>query len=264
MAVVTTRAEKGAALTFTEVDANFGNLNEQLRTGVGFRNVLMNANPVINQRGYVSGVATATANQYTLDRWRIVTRGQAVTWSDSGNIRTVNAPVGGIEQIIEGENLITGVYTLNWVGTAAATISGVPAVKGGEIALTGGVNTVVRFSGGTFSLPQLEAGTNVTQFEQRPYGHELALCQRYFQRGASYGWGYASETAAWLPYRASNCFFTCQMRVAPTITFLTASGANTSYQYAQGVTSTSFGIYTFPDSPGAYSLDTTWSANAEI
>lgn len=264
MANITTRVEKGAALTFSEVDANFSGLNEQLLTGTGSRNALINANPIINQRGYVSGTATATANQYTLDRWRVATSGQSISWSDSGNVRTVTAPAGGVEQVIEGLNLVTGNYTLNWTGTASATVAGVAVTKGGIVSLAGGSDTVVRFSGGTFSQAQLEPGTNATQLERRPYGHELALCQRYFQRGASYGWGYASDVAPWVPQRASNCFFTCQMRVAPTITFLTGSGVNTGGQYAQGISTTSFGIYTVPTVAGNYSLDTTWSANAEI
>jgi hypothetical protein len=147
----------------------------------GSRNALINGNPTINQRGYVSGTATSGANQYTLDRWRVVTSGQSITWTDSQNVRTVTAPAGGVEQVIEGINLITGTYTLNWTGTATATVAGNSVSKGGNVSITGGTDTTVRFSSGTFSLVQFEPGTVATPFERRSYGAELALCQRYFE-----------------------------------------------------------------------------------
>jgi len=146
----------------------------------GFRNLLINGNPIVNQRGYVSGTATSGANQYTLDRWRVVASGQSITWTDSQNVRTVTAPAGGVEQVIEGLNILSGTYTLNWTGTATATVDGSSISKGDSIALTGGTNSTVRFSGGTFAYAQLEPGTVATPFERRSYGQELALCQRYY------------------------------------------------------------------------------------
>jgi hypothetical protein len=160
-----------------------GNLNVPSINGGpigGFRNVIINGNPTINQRGYVSGTATSGANQYTLDRWRVVTSGQSITFTDSANVRTVTAPAGGCEQVVEGLNLITGTYTLNWTGTATATVDGNAVAKGGNVTLTGGTNATVRFSSGTFSLAQLEVGTVATPFERRSYGQEFALCQRYY------------------------------------------------------------------------------------
>jgi hypothetical protein len=148
----------------------------------GMRNLLINGNPIINQRGYVSGTATSGANQYTLDRWRVVTSGQSITFTDSANVRTVTAPAGGIEQVIEGLNILSGTYVLNWTGTATATVDGASVAKGGIVTLTGGTNCTVRFSGGTFSLPQLEPGTVATPFERRSYGQELSLCQRYYEK----------------------------------------------------------------------------------
>lgn len=144
----------------------------------GLRNKLINARGDINQRAYVSGAATGAANQYTVDRWRVVTSGQSLSWTTSGNVRTFTAPAGGVEQVIEGLNIDAGTYVLTWTGTATATVNGTSVANGASIALTGGANATVKFSSGTFSLPQLEIAV-ATPFETRPYGLEFALCQRY-------------------------------------------------------------------------------------
>jgi hypothetical protein len=181
----------------------------------GSRNALINGNPIINQRGYVSGTATSGANEYTLDRWRVVTSGQSITWTDSANVRTVTAPAGGVEQVIEGLNLFTGTYTLSWTGTATATVAGNAVTNGATVSITGNVDTTVRFSSGTFSLAQLEPGTRSTPFERRSYGQELALCQRYYQHtirtqiGGVTSSGIGLYSAVQLPV---------QMRAAPTLT----------------------------------------------
>jgi hypothetical protein len=181
----------------------------------GSRNALINGNPTINQRGYVSGTATSGANQYTLDRWRVVTSGQSITWTDSANVRTVTAPAGGVEQVIEGVNLGTGTYTLSWTGTATATVGGTAVANGTTVSVTGGVDLTVRFIGGTFSLAQFEPGTRSTIFERRSYGQELALCQRYYQSVSGDFAGYLIQNDAifWgIPFAVS-------MRAAPTVTF---------------------------------------------
>ncbi len=189
----------------------------------GFRNLLINANPTINQRGYVSGTNTTSANQYTLDRWKVVTSGQNISFTDSNNTRTVTAPAGGVEQVIEGVSILSGTYTLNWTGTATATVNGTGVAKGGNVTLTGGSNCTVRFSSGTFSLPQLEVGTVATLFERRLIGTELALCQRYFQ---TFGSGVTSAAGTTVGTGGANEFvriyssrLPVAMRSAPSATF---------------------------------------------
>jgi hypothetical protein len=146
----------------------------------GLRNLVINGNPTINQRGYVSGAAVAAANTYTLDRWRVVVSGQSVSWSDSAGVRTVTAPVGGMEQVVEGASIDAGIYTLSWVGTASATVNGNAVANGGQATLSGGANATIRMTDGTWSRLQLEPGRVATSFERRPAGVELALCQRYY------------------------------------------------------------------------------------
>ena len=148
----------------------------------GFRNKLINAQGLINQRRYVSGTNFTAGNGYTLDRWEIVQTGQALNFVvnvDTNDI-TFTAPAGGIQQVVEGNNIEGGTYVLYWEGTATARVNNVVKAKGQTFSLTGGNNCTVRFSNGTFRIPQLEKATVPHAFEYRPFGTELALCQRYF------------------------------------------------------------------------------------
>jgi hypothetical protein len=196
----------------------------------GFRNRLINANPIINQRGYVSGTATSGANQYTLDRWRVVTSGQNVSWTDSGLTRTLTCPAGGLEQVIESLNIEGGTFVLNWTGTATATVNGTAVLKGGTFTLPANTNATVKFSSGTLSNPQLEAGSVATPFERRDYGRELMMCQRYFEAlsanasgalgaGQYITLGVCENTTRVQPYYS----FKVQKRVAPSTTLSTIS-----------------------------------------
>lgn len=193
----------------------------------GFRNVIINGNPTINQRGYVSGTATTVANQYTLDRWRVVTSGQNITFTDSANVRTATAPAGGCEQVVEGLSILSGTYTLNWTGTATATVGGTAVAKGGNVTLTGGTNATVKFTSGTFTQVQLEPGSVATPFEQRPIGTELALCQRYYEEvdGEFRNDGILGGTNVSVGH---TWFCTVPKRIAPTVSVLSQSATNAS------------------------------------
>lgn len=69
---------------------------------------------------------------------------------------------------------------------------------------------------------QLEKGTVATPFETRPYGQELALCQRYYQR-ASYG--FSGNVTSGAEYEA-NINLPVVPRANPTVTFLSANGVS--------------------------------------
>lgn len=143
----------------------------------GFKNHIINGKKAINQRGL-----TSTDNSYNQDRW----------------YKAGNNWYQGIEEL----SLTTGkIYTISWTGSAtagyyvgtatSATINAqtfIPITNGGSFTLTisSGQNLWVKFSsnatGSTFTNVQLEEGSVATPFEQRPYGLELSLCQRYFQK----------------------------------------------------------------------------------
>ena len=213
--------------------------------GFGFRNRLINANPIINQRGYVSGTATTTANQYTLDRWRVVTSGQNISWTDSGFTRTVTCPAGGLEQVIEDKNIEGGTFVLSWTGTATATVNGTAVAKNGTFTLPANTNATVRFSSGTLSNPQLEAGTVATPFERRDYGRELMMCQRYFEK--SYDVAVAPGTSnnfagalGFVPYGTTANYTNLPViykqtkRASPTVTVYNPNTGATGTMYNNG------------------------------
>lgn len=161
------------------------------------RNLLINAAGRVNQRGYVSATATTAANQYTLDRWRVVASGQSLVFMASGPSFQMTAPAGGVEQVVEGVNIADGTYTLSWSGTATATINGTPVANGGQIALPGGVHATVRFSGGTVLNPKLEQGVFATPFELPDLAEEFAACLRYYEVGPTVAeWYFRSTTQA--------------------------------------------------------------------
>lgn len=79
----------------------------------------------------------------------------------------------------------------NRVAAAANTWEGA-----NRIAISATANPIMGTSGATFYITgvQLEEGTTATAFEQRLYGTELALCQRYFEK--SYDQSVKPGTAA--------------------------------------------------------------------
>jgi hypothetical protein len=91
------------------------------------------------------------------------------------------------------------------------------------IGVTGGVSVVSNASA-TFYVTgvQLEVGSVATPFERRPYGTELALCQRYFQifKGSGTTMARFSVGQAWSSTNTANhnVSFIVSMRAAPTLT----------------------------------------------
>jgi hypothetical protein len=106
---------------------------------------------------------------------------------------------------------------------AGASFSGTAGSWSGStfFAPTGAVS-VVGTNGATFYITgvQLEVGSVATPFERRPYGTELALCQRYYQKGQIMNSGNINASAVYSGYSS----FPVEMRAAPTMT----SGTYTS------------------------------------
>jgi hypothetical protein len=113
-------------------------------------------------------------------------------------------------------------------------------------------------SGATFYITgvQLEKGSTATSFDYRPYGTELALCQRYYTFGQNTT--YISAASGTIAY---NVPFLVYMRTAPTVTrtgnFWTG-GEN-------GTTANTITNYNFAFSnAGAVAAGGIWTATAEL
>jgi len=84
-----------------------------------------------------------------------------------------------------------------------------------------GATSVVGTNGATFYITgvQLEVGSTATSFDYRPYGTELALCQRYYE---TLGFGLLgvanSSTGIW-----AQMLFKVQKRATPTVGLYTAT-----------------------------------------
>jgi hypothetical protein len=104
-----------------------------------------------------------------------------------------------------------------------------------------GATSVVGTNGATFYITgvQLEVGSTATSFDYRPYGTELALCQRYYYKvksaGTSFsnlGTGYNTATTT----ANIMVFFPVTLRTRPTA--LETSGTASDYSIAHENTAT--------------------------
>jgi len=190
------------------------------------RNLVVNGDFSVNQRVY-GGTLTTAANQVTLDRWRVVVSGQAITFGAASPGRTVTAPAGGMEQIIEAGWVRGGVHTLSWGGTATATVNGAAITSGGQTAsLATNTAVTLRFTGGTVSDVQFERGSSATPREYRPPLTELMLCQRDYAKSYAIATAPGNVTALgryWFSGNVSGSIlgfvpFPVSMRIAPTVT----------------------------------------------
>lgn len=142
--------------------------------------------------------------------------------------------------------------------------SGLTQEATGTVALNSGVNVVSfsaalsasattgvqidlrfgAFTSGSLTITgvQLEVGTTATPFERRQYGQELALCQRYYQKGSSTLPGFSFCTH-WLKVT---------MRTAPTMTG------------TAGATLTTITVDKFRSDNGATIADFDFTASAEL
>jgi hypothetical protein len=201
--------------------------------GAGFDggNVIINPEFTLNQRGAASRTA---ATGYNFDRW----------YYDGTRLL----------QGVEGNNLRAGTYVLSWSGSSTAEFSLNTAAASGQgsesytavtnggtitIASVGSNNLWVRFSSDLTNLTRvkLSPGTEASGFVARPYGTELALCQRYYfklsgdQFGSMFGGYIPSSTIA-----DNSIAFPVEMRISPTA--LETTGTASDYRVLHGGSST--------------------------
>ena len=113
-----------------------------------------------------------------------------------------------------------------------------------------GATSVVGTNGATFYLTgvQLEKGSTATSFDYRPYGTELALCQRYYEKTYSQGTTAGAGTqigalicvAMTTTQLAAMWTFKQTKRTAPTLTLYSFNG--TSGAWASASSNTNFTV----------------------
>jgi len=220
--------------------------------GSGFAptNLVINPEFTINQRG--AATRTTTSSAYNFDRW----------YYDGTNLL----------QGVENNNLRATTYVLNWEGsstcgyslnTAAASGQGSESYtsisKGGTITISsvGSNNLWLKFTSdlGNLNKVMLVQGVETSIFVARPYGTELALCQRYAQKFDSDGFRtYGALTLT------TTVKLNVQMRAAPTL----ASGASFVASTGNNGTPELDGAFTTPNYAQVYNSASNWSTGIMV
>jgi len=153
--------------------------------------------------------------------------------------------------------IATGTFTVSATRTQYTTNITIPAAAttGIEILFTVGAQI-----SGTWVIDsvQLEAGTVATSFDYRPYGTELALCQRYYEFGGYYTQAANSGggvIASCIGYRATK-------RATPSVTGTASVGTGTNFNgvvidYLQQIS-----VYAAPNVNGQ--ISGSWTSSAEL
>ena len=205
--------------------------NAIVPTSYGFRNVIINGNFSINQRGYTSG-SNLASGVYGFDRWKSNYTNTALTFTSAPQGQTVTISASGVvRQIVERANVQPGSYVLSWVGTATGRVyndgATAPSYSAGPLSvyLDGTANVIVEFTpaSGTATLGQvqLEFGSRATPFEHIPLGVELQLCQRYYYQRPFFNspCGSGGFGNAYSNFQS----FPVEMRITPNISYFSAS-----------------------------------------
>ena len=173
---------------------------------------------------FVSGTVTINSSA-TWEKKTITFVGDTVS-----NIANDNSNALLIEWWFDsGTTWSSGTSPTTWQSNSAADRN-----ANGTLALADSTSNYINITG-----VQLEVGESATEFEHRPYGIELQLCQRYFEKlnGIVYGSYIGSFGASYATW-----FFSTEKRTAPTMNFAgsTGTGQNVSTQSADVYASSTY------------------------
>jgi hypothetical protein len=215
----------------------------------------------VNAYDLAGSVCTVSADVYTTD-------GTSVTWEAYSANATDNFSATTL--IATGALTTTaGSYTSKTFSFTASSA----VANGLEIRFKFG--SLLSGKQGALGVVQLEKGSTATSFDYRPYGTELALCQRYYENtypsgtavGTSVGQGYlyAQSISAINGYINGDYIFKVTKRADPTVVFYKRDGTINSWFYGlTGQTETAYtpaNISTSPWGVTWYNNISTVSAN---
>jgi hypothetical protein len=149
----------------------------------------------------------------------------------AGNIDNDNGPaVSLIWWLNSGATYTSGTNQTTWSTYSAADSN--PA----NLGVGGATSDYFQITG-----VQLEVGSVATPFERRPFGAELMLCQRYYEKSYSINVAPGTNTSlgsAWIMGSSNGgadigCFvkFSVPKRAAPTMSFWTNAGSSGNWSY---------------------------------
>ena len=205
-------------------------------------NLLINTNfkKPVNQHGKTSYVNPYS--EYIIDRWRDFTGG-TVNITDNG-MEIINTIQGGYVQLLQPLEMDFAQGTelaLSWKNNRGVfTGTGVVGDKTSDQYFCVAQNTdgvyarctyakstnlfvaeIITTEDITVEWIKLELGSVATPFIPRPYGEELALCQRYYFKESNPQFSPYSMQAIYQAVYANTLngcvLFPCEMRVTPTI-----------------------------------------------
>jgi hypothetical protein len=160
-----------------------------------------------------------------------------------------------------------GVYCQWSLGADPAYNGSANAWQSGSYVQTSAQTAWISTLGATFYITgvQLELGSTATPFEQRLYGPELALCQRYYQsQNDIVSLGVYTTNLG----QSEFLRFLVQMRSSPTTTVTPSGFTNVGYTSTSSVTGTVSGVrFVFNTSTAVNTIgagSVSWTASAEL
>ena len=172
---------------------------------------------------------------------------------------TLNGPTSGTFNITNG----TGIQIWFGLGVGSSLSGTANSWANSDFSSATGAVSIVGTNGATFYITgvQLEEGSVATSFERRPFGLELALCQRYYEVGelTFYFTPWSSSSLVYFPV-----IFTVQKRAMPTVTRTGVGGVSGSTSgttvSATAVTTTGF----YWEKTGTVAIGGSWTASIEL
>jgi hypothetical protein len=157
------------------------------------------------------------------------------TISSANTWTSISVTIAGDTSGTWATNNTGGVVVIFGLGVGSTYSGTAGAWAGSNFISATGATSVVGTNGATLYITgvQLEKGSTATSFDYRPYGTELALCQRYFIRYGGYessgDFGFGMAGATNVAYFSIN--FPVQMRGTPSVAGSTLQIHDTATAY---------------------------------